>query len=64
MTEDGESLRRRSPLDIDDGDVNWIVQVSDLHFSKFRDPRRPADFEVRNSDSGFGFCYILQCIIK
>ena len=36
----------RSPLDIDNDDVNWIVHVSDLHFSKFRDARRPTDFEV------------------
>ena len=37
----------RSPLDIDNDDINWIVHVSDLHFSKFRDSRRPTDFEVR-----------------
>ena len=36
----------RSPLDIDNDDINWIVHVSDLHFSKFRDSRRPTDFEV------------------
>ena len=35
-----------SSLNIDNDDINWIVHVSDLHFSKFRDSRRPIDFEV------------------